>query len=410
MERAELARLLGGVASDANAPLVVGEGDHADPRRFMSAFANAVASRGPVFLADPTWSSHDRAQLASLLKTPASSQSAIRDPQSAIAQGWLCIPSGGTSGALKFARHDGQTIAAAVTGFCAHFGVSRVNAIGVLPLHHVSGLMSWMRCALTGGNYFPWDWKRLEAGDRPPVPEGDWFLSLVPTQLRRLLEDAAARAWLGGFRAIFVGGGPAWPELTEAAAAAGLPLSLGYGMTETAAMVAALRPPEFLAGARAVGAALPHARLRLDSEDRIVIAADSLFRGYWPEWRESPEFVTEDLGRLDEHGHWHILGRRDALIITGGKKVSPTEVEAVLSSTGEFVDVAVLGVPDREWGQAVIACYPVAERRPNIPGVETIVAQRLAPHQRPKRYVPVANWPRNAQGKLNRAALQSQLA
>ena len=67
------------------------------------------------------------------------------------------------------------------------------------------------------------------------------MLSLVPTQLQRLLALPAAVAWLRGFRVIFVGGGPVWPELSDAAARAELPVSLSYGLTETAAMVTALR-------------------------------------------------------------------------------------------------------------------------------------------------------------------------
>src|SRR4029077_18639896 len=126
-------------------------------------------------------------------------------------RGWLMIPSGGTSGQLKFARHDEETIAAAVGGFCSHFQVARVSCVGVLPLHHVSGLMAWMRAALTGGKYLPWDWKRLERGDRPARMPESCFLSLVPTQLQRLLSSSEAVAWLRGFDAVFVGGGPLWP-------------------------------------------------------------------------------------------------------------------------------------------------------------------------------------------------------
>jgi O-succinylbenzoic acid--CoA ligase len=229
-------------------------------------------------------------------------------------------------------------------------------------------------------------------------------LSLVPTQLQRLLALPTAVEWLRGFRIIFVGGGPVWPELADAAAQAQLPVSLSYGMTETAAMVAALRPAEFLAGARSSGGALPHARISLTAEGLVKIAGDSVFRGYFPGETNAHEFVTEDLGRRDEHGQWHVLGRRDAVIITGGKKVQPAEVEAALRASGEFSDVAVVGVPDAEWGQVVVACYAAAGRAPDLARVAASL-ESLAAFKRPKRLVAVANWPRNAQGKLNRAAL-----
>ena len=358
MDRLELARLLGapvGGAGPESAPVVIEE---RDPVRFMAALAAAVVGAGPVFLADPAWGATDRAALADCLKQPAAGPAG---------RGWLMIPSGGTSGRLKFARHDEGTLAAAVHGFCAHFGVARASCVGVLPLHHVSGLMAWMRAALTGGEYIPWDWKRLEAGEVPPLPrDGEGcFLSLVPTQLQRLLAKEEVAAWLQEFQAVFIGGGPVWPELADAAARAGLPLSLSYGMTETAAMAAALRPAEFLLGARNSGSPLPHLRLTLTEGGLVRAAGSSVFRGYYPDWSDAGEFVTDDLGQFDAEGRLEILGRRDALIITGGEKADPLEIERALRASGEFADVAVVGVADPAWGEVVVACYPGSQPAPN---------------------------------------------
>lgn len=397
MERAELARLLGAavatVGERAERPHVIAE---REPERFMAAFAAATAAGGDVFLGDPTWGVAQRAELEALIDAETTR------PVDVDGRGWLMIPSGGTSGRLKFARHDEETIAAAVRGFSEHFGFERVNALSVLPLHHVSGFMAWMRCALSGGDFKPWDWKRLEAGDLPALGEGTWTVSLVPTQLQRLLASPAAVTWLRGFRVIFVGGGPVWRELADAAAAARLPVSLSYGMTETAAMVTALRPEEFAAGSRSSGAALPHARVTIDQDGRVRVGGASLFLGYYPERGIAREFTTEDLGRIDERGHLHVLGRRDAVIITGGKKVQPADVEAALRANGECTDVAVVGVPDAEWGEIVVACYPADGR---VPDIERAAAN-LAAWQRPKRLVAIAEWPRNAQGKVNRVELR----
>lgn len=320
-------------------------------------------------------------------------------------RGWLMIPSGGTSGALKFARHDERTLGAAVEGFCTHFGLGRVNAVDVLPAHHVSGLMARVRCATTGGAHVAWEWKRLETGETPALRGGsDWVISLVPTQLQRLLASPEAMAWLRGFKIVFVGGGPVWPELADAAARAELRVSLSYGMTETAAMVAALRPEEFLNGARSSGRALPHARLTVTAAGTVGVEGESVFRGYFPEWRAGRVFETEDLAHCDAQGHWHILGRRDALIITGGEKVNPAEVEAALRATGEFADVAVVGLPDAEWGERVVACYPAGGAVPDLTRVAAGLGA-LAGRQRPKSYVALADWPRNALGKADRVAL-----
>jgi O-succinylbenzoic acid--CoA ligase len=365
-----------------------------DLHRFMTRFAAAVAGRGPVFLGDPGWARDQRPRW----ETKAAANGSDH--------GWLMIPTGGSGGGLKFVRHDEQTMTAAVDGFCRHFGLRQVNALGVLPLYHISGLMAWVRCAVTGGEFRPWDWKALESGARPKLGQGAWVISLVPTQLQRLLAEPAAVAWLRGFEIIFLGGGPVWPELAESAAAAGLRISLSYGMTETAAMVAALRPDEFLAGARSSGVALPHARVEITADGLIAVTADSMFHGYHPQWRDERRFETGDLGRLDASGHLHVLGRKDAAIITGGKKVHPIEVEAALRASGEFEDVAVLGVPDAEWGEIVVACFPAGPRAPDV--ARAVAA--LPSYQRPKRFVPLADWPRTESGKINRVALRRTLA
>jgi O-succinylbenzoic acid--CoA ligase len=323
--------------------------------------------------------------------------------------GWLCVPTGGSSGTIKFARHDEHTLGVAARGFVAHFGLERVNAIDVLPPWHVSGLMARVRCGVSGGTHVPWDWRRLETGERPVLAGGGWVLSLVPTQLQRLLASPAATEWLRGFRVIFVGGGPVWRELAETAAAERLPISLSYGMTETAAMVTASTPEEFWAGDRSSGRALPHARISLTADDLICVEGESVFRGYFPAGGESRRFVTEDVGAIDAGNHLHVLGRRGAVIISGGEKIQPAEVEAVLRATGEFSDVAVIGLPDAEWGERVIACYQSAARTPDFARVERVLSERLASYKRPKRFVAIDEWPRNAQGKLNRAVLVARV-
>ncbi len=364
-------------------------------RRFAGA---ALVERGEaVFLVDPGWGERERSQWEAL---------ATRRPEKWDGErGWLCIPTGGSSGAMKLARHDEHTLAAAVEGFRAHFGVGRVNALGLLPPWHVSGLMAWARCFFSGGVYRNAEWKQVERGERPSV--GEAFLSLVPTQLARLLEDAAARAWLRGFRAVLVGGAPAWPELLGRARAEAIPVALCYGMTETAALVAAQLPAEFLAGDESSGRALPHARLATNEEGRVLVEAASLFRGYWPEERAAGALRTDDLGEIDAAGRLRIRGRADGLIITGGEKVNPAEVEAALRAAGGAAlhDVAVLGLPHAEWGSEVVALY-VGEAGLE-PRLRAGVAAGLAAAKRPKRYLRVAAeaWPRDGRGKLSRAAL-----
>jgi O-succinylbenzoic acid--CoA ligase len=390
MERGELAARLGAARprTDAGRQFVEEE----DPRRFMDSFAKALSGRGDVFLVNPSWPAKEREGLARLPESDGSES------------GWLMIPSGGTSGGIKFARHDARTIASAVKGFQEHFGLERVHAMGVLPLHHVSGFMAWMRCALTGGRFIPCDWKTIESGRFPAGLPSGCCLSLVPTQLQRLLHSEAAVSWLRSFRLISLGGGPAWDELLESAARLGLPLAPSYGATETAAMVASLRPGEFLAGRRGCGMALPHVHIRIDGEGLVRVKGESLFRGYFPDFHEEREWAMGDLGRIEADGSLFIVGRTDDLIITGGKKVAPAEVEAALRLSGEFEDVAVIGLPDSDWGQQVVACHPGDQRPPDLRKVEVVLSE-LASFKRPKRYAGISPWPRNAQGKIDRAEL-----
>jgi O-succinylbenzoic acid--CoA ligase len=323
--------------------------------------------------------------------------------------GWLCISTGGTSGGTpRFARHDERTMSAAVRGFCSFFDVERVNAIDVLPPYHVSGFMARVRCAMTKGQHLAADWRSVSTGHFPKLDEnvGPWMISLVPTQLQRLLTLPDAREWLRQFKVIFLGGGPTWPELAEHAASAGLSLALTYGMTETAAMIAAIKPEDFIAGERDWAEFLPHAKGRLTADGTIRIEGDSVFRGYHPEQNASRIFDTSDLGQLDGRGRLHVLGRRDSVIITGGKKVQPEEVEAALQATGQFTEVAVIGLRDTTWGEIVVACFPAGSMKaPDRFAIEQRLETKLAPYKRPKRYVAISDWPRTTNGKLNRAEL-----
>jgi O-succinylbenzoic acid--CoA ligase len=364
-----------------------------------------------VFLCDVQWSPTQRAEFARITQTAAD------EPRSERREGWLCVPTGGSGGGMRFARHDERTLGAAVAGFCAHTGVGRVNAIGVLPLHHVSGLMAAVRCRATGGHHLPWSWPQLAVGEVPALAAGDWFLSLVPTQLQRLLDAPKTVDWLRRFHTIFIGGGPAWPVLMERAAEAKLPLAFSYGLTETAAMVTAQGAGDFAGGDCSSGRPLPHAGVEVVDEASgqpapagatgiVRITGESVFRGYYPGHGAGRSFTTGDLGRFDASGALHIFGRRDAVIITGGKKVHPAAVESALRATGLFPDVAVIGLPDAEWGEVVVACYPAdgegTRRLPDLP--------ELAAYQSPKRLLAVADWPRNAQGKVNRPALRAAVS
>jgi o-succinylbenzoate---CoA ligase len=390
MERSTLAAALSryGAVGPAGTAFV----DDVAPAAYMASVAGAIAADGNVFLGNPSWTAAERSEAEQATRGGPSGE-----------RGWLMIPSGGSGGAIKFARHDSWTLAAAVEGFRTHFDMECINAVSVLPLHHVSGFMAWMRCALTGGTFVPWAWRDIEAGLFPEQIPERCCISLVPTQLQRLMASETATAWLRRFAVIFVGGGPSWENLLETAAGHGLPLSPSYGATETAAMVAAVKPAAFLNGMRACGPPLPHAQI--DVVDGIVrVAGESVFRGYFPDWTVGRSWTTQDLGMFDEKGSLVILGRRDDVILTGGKKVTPAEVESALRSSGQFEDLAVIGIADPDWGQAVVACYGPQLKPPAMERVAAALAA-LSAYKHPKTYLALSSWPRNPQGKMDRSAL-----
>ena len=100
--------------------------DRAELRTCLCATGGAEAHGGFVFLCDPNWTTAERAEAQSQM-------AAARTQTEVVAEGWLCVRTGGSSGGVRFARHDERTVTAAIRGFCAHFGLARVNAVNVLP-------------------------------------------------------------------------------------------------------------------------------------------------------------------------------------------------------------------------------------------------------------------------------------
>jgi O-succinylbenzoic acid--CoA ligase len=418
-----------------------------DPIRFLAGFLAAHSTYPQVFLGNPQWGMVEWQQALAIAQPDqiwgncAKPQSAAQSidlgetPSSPNPSNYpdnlILIPTGGSSGTIRFVMHRWDTMAAAAYGLQHYFQIATVNSLCVLPLYHVSGLMQFMRSFLSGGKLQVMTFKALKTGQALPVNPSDWFISLVPTQLQALLTQSALPQWLRQCKAIFLGGAPSWPQLLDQARAKRLPLAPCYGSTETAAQITTLKPTDFLAGNQSVGQLLPHAQVTIADDQgqsvaagtlgQVQIVAESLALGYYPhgwsgQWGEQPSterltsptvFKTDDAGYLDDQGYLTLVGRLRNKIITGGENVFPAEVEAAIRATGLVTDVAVLGMPDSYWGQCVTAIY--------VPHTPTLVAEdicaalqdTIARFKRPKLWVPVENLPRNAQGKLNQQILQT---
>ncbi len=384
------------------------------PVRFLASFIAAVASKCLVFLCNPDWSQQEWKQVFNLVQPDIVlgiddnfSKSSIPDFQLPISNG-IMIPTGGSSGKIKFAIHTWQTLTASVVGFTEYFQINTVNSFCILPLYHVSGLMQFIRCFTTEGKLVITESKKLEISQLPDIKPSEFFISLVPTQLERILENRDLTQWLSRFTTVLLGGAPPWDNLLIKARFHQIRLAPTYGMTETASQIATLKPDEFLQGKFNSGKVLPHAKIIIDNRsENIKIQSQSLALGYYPYiWEDADSFVVDDIGFLDDQGYLHIVGRNSDKIITGGENVYPIEVESAIRKTNLVLDVCVIGIDDKYWGQALTAIYiPNHENIASLE-IETQLRKQLSKFKIPKYWISLPGLPRNTQGKINRQQLQ----
>ncbi|MEG3930791.1 2-succinylbenzoate--CoA ligase [Microcoleus sp. T3_B1] len=413
-----------------------------EPVQFLASFTAAHAAKCPIFLCNPNWVKPEWQQVFDLVQPdliwgqcplPKNPHIPVREgglrlysrefhsPEfySPTKNGFdtIMIPTGGSSGKIRFAIHTWETLTASVQGFQQYFQVDKINSFCVLPLYHVSGLMQFMRSFTTGGKLAIQPFKELENGKICQIEPEEFFISLVPTQLQRLLQNPDTANWLGRFRAVLLGGAPAWSELLETARNYQIKLAPSYGMTETASQIATLKPQDFLAGNNSSGKILPHAKITIRSANgeilcdnqigNIVVNAKSLALGYYPKnFTDRQYFQLDDLGFFDKNNCLNIVGRSSDKIITGGENVFPAEVEAVVRSTNLVADIAVIGLPDKDWGQVVTAIYVPANSEVTVKNLQAAIEDKLSKFKRPKYWVIVEQLPRNSQGKVNREQLQ----
>ncbi|WP_298921056.1 2-succinylbenzoate--CoA ligase [uncultured Nostoc sp.] len=399
-----------------------------EPLRFLASFIAACAANCPVFLCNPDWGTQEWQQVFDLVQPDIIW--GIGNRESGIGNGnnyqcpiphapcpMIMIPTGGSSGQIKFAIHTWETLTASVQGFIEYFQLKRVNSFCVLPLHHVSGLMQFMRSFTTGGKLAILPFKAVESGQILNIKKSNFFISLVPTQLQRLLENPELTEWLSQFNTVLLGGAPAWNELLEKARFHHIRLAPTYGMTETASQIATLKPDDFLSGKISSGQILPHAQITIHNQQgkilnsnqigNITIHAQSLALGYYPKTRENQDtFQVDDLGFLDDQNYLNIVGRGSDKIITGGENIYPAEIESAIQATQMVADICVIGIPDKHWGQALTAIYIPKQSDTSALKIQTLLKDKLSKFKIPKYWIPQQNLPRNSQGKINRQQLQ----
>ena len=300
--------------------------------------------------------------------------------------------------------------------------------VHALPLSHTHGLFVAAYCVLTSGasmHLLP----RFDARAVLDLLPGSTVLMGVPTHYVRLLElPGFDRTTTSGMRLFTSGSAPLLATTHHAVRErTGHAVLERYGMTEACILTSNPLAGDRRAGT--VGRPLPGVELRLVAEDgttlteagvvgAIQVRGDTVFTAYWrrPGVREAELtadgwFRTGDLGRLDEHGYLEIVGRSRDLVISGGLNVHPKEVETVLDAVPGVAESSVIGLPDADLGERVVAAV-VAEPGVRLDPEAVRAACRvvLAGYKVPKEVVVVPTLPRNTMGKVEKSRLRADLA
>lgn len=311
--------------------------------------------------------------------------------------GGLILATSGSSGAPKLAQISAGALIESARRANTNIPLGPGDrSLLSLPLFHVSGIGILLRAWLAGacidlpapGTALPDALARF----RPT------HLSLVATQLRRLLNDPAGPELLRPAKAILLGGSAIPPALTAAAHALGLPLHKSYGLTEMGSQVTTTRPGAGLDELATSGYALAPDTVRISGEGEIEVTGATLFDGYLhapglPELPLSPDgwFRTGDLGALDAAGRLVVLGRRDSMYISGGENVHPETVERALAGIAGVEQCMVVPVPDDEFGTLGWAFVELTEGTPwDAEALRHTLKEHLAPHEVPRYIHP---WP-----------------
>jgi O-succinylbenzoic acid--CoA ligase len=349
----------------------------------------------------------------------------------------LVVWTSGTTGASRAVVHAGAGVLRAAESQARRIDVQPGDHLPLtLPLSTVGGIMTVLRAARARGVIVPMP--HFDAVEVVALVAAGWVqhLSLVPVMLRRVLDelDAAPGGAPAGatrpVRTVLVGGAPCPPSLTRRALAAGLPVALTWGMTESCAQAATADAAEVREDPATVGWPLEHLAVRVASTGRLALHLPDLAPAEVERARDGRLhlrpltdregwFVTGDVGEVDDDGRVRITGRMHDRIISGGVNVDPLEVERALEADPRVGEVAVVGIDDPTWGERVAALVvpvvvgavsdgpldPVVQR-----GLDARLRGVLSAAKRPRLWWQAPALPRTVSGKVDRAAIRTRLS
>jgi O-succinylbenzoic acid--CoA ligase len=295
------------------------------------------------------------------------------------------IYTSGTTGAPKPVELTYANFEASARANAENLGVEPDDRwLCCMPLFHVGGLSILTRSAINQTEAVIHERFDVQAVLHALEEEAITLVSLVATQLRRLLDGGLEAP--PDLRAALIGGGPVPAELVERAEAVGVPVMATYGLTETCSQIWTGRP-------------LPGVEIEASPDGELLVrgpmvASGAIAHDGW--------LHTGDRGSIDAEGNLQVEGRIADTIVTGGENVAAAEVEEALLSHPAVKDAAVVGRPDPDWGQAVTAfvvgSVDAAELRAHA-------RTRIAGYKVPKAIRAIEEIPRNAAGKILRGRL-----
>ena len=250
----------------------------------------------------------------------------------------------------------------------------------------------------------------------------------VPAMLLFISQQPAfASADLSSLNTIVCGGAPVPEPLMRLYADRGIPINQGYGLTETSPFVTFLAPEWGMAKLGSAGRSPIFSDVRLVDPDgrdvatprvngEVITSGPNIMKGYWNNSEATAAaidsegwFHTGDVGYFDEDGFLFIADRLKDMVITGGENVYPAEVESVLYDHPAITEIAVIGLPDEQWGEVVVAVVALKDgAMVDLEELREFATERLARYKLPRRLEIVPALPRNPAGKVLKFELRAR--
>jgi len=329
-------------------------------------------------------------------------------------EGRAILWTSGTSGSPRGVVLGEAGLRASAAAVARRLGLSdRDRWLLSLSVAHVGGLAMVTRSVLLGSELMAVGSFRVDVAARLLDDGRVTHVSLVPTQLGRLLDAFGTRPAPPTLRCVLIGGAHAPEGLVRRALDSAWPLALTYGMTEMTSQVATAPPELVRRKPGSVGAALEGVDMRIGTGGEILARGPTCALGYvgqqGPVADTAGWYHTGDVGILDHEGHLTVTGRCSDRIVTGGVTVDPAEVESVLRGHPAVLEACVVGIPDADLGERVAAALVPAEPELDLAEVEAWSRARLGGPRRPRRWLVLDALPLNRTGKVDRAAVLALL-